>query len=265
MISTKTLIGWLAAFLCCPLGARAQSGQIVRPVLEVPRTTQAPRLLAEPDEAVWRGAAWIPALSLSIGPEARTAQAQPTQIRLLWDENFLYARFECRDTEINAPFPGGAAGRDAPHYQGDVAEIFLDPVGDARQTLELQVSPKNGVFDQLLLLTGEAKSGVDGVLNQEIISRESWEFPTWNLEGVRSATSAQTDGWIVDIALPAAPLLKRLGLKKWAPMTLRANFLRYDWPLRGDKGAMTALNWSPVMWGRPHRSPQAMGFLQLKP
>ena len=259
------LIGLLAAFASWPLGARAQSGQIPRPVLEVPRATQAPRILAEPNEAIWQRAACIAALSLSIGPQARTAQSQPTQIRVLWDENFLYARFECRDNEIYAPFEGGEAGRDAPHFQGDVVEIFLDPVGDARHYIELQVSPKNGVFDKLFLLSGEAKSGADGVLEEAIISRQSWEFPTWNLEGLRSATSAQKDGWIVDIALPAAPLLKRLGLQKWAPMTLRANFLRYDWPKRGPAREMTALNWSPVIWGRPHRSPQAMGFLQLKP
>jgi len=237
------------------------------PKLEVPKTAVAPRMDADLDDPTWKNAALVDSLSLSVGPDAEGKTPQPTQVRVLWDEKYLYVRFECHDKEIYAPFAGGEAGRDANHYQGDVVEIFLDPVGDAQQYIELQVSPKNGVFDALFLLTAKAESEPDGVLKREIIERNSLTFPTWNLDGLRTATALwkNGDGWTADIALPAAPLLKRLGAKTWQPQTIRANFLRYDPLLTNEKRTLVAMNWSPIMWGRPHRSPQAMGFLELRP
>jgi hypothetical protein len=258
---TLLLLSSLVPSLIC-----AHANDIQRPKLDVPRTETLPRMDATSDDPAWKDAALISSLQMSVGPDAKGKHPLPTKIKALWDEKYLYIRFECQDKEIYAPFPGGEAGRDANHYQGDVVEIFLDPVGDAQQYIELQVSPKNGVYDALFLLTTKAESESDGVLKREIIERDSWTFPAWNLEGLRTASShwANGDGWTVDIALPAAPLLKRLGLKTWQVQTIRANFLRYDSQLIGEKRELTAMNWSPVMWGRPHRSPQAMGYLHLR-
>jgi hypothetical protein len=246
---------------------RSNAVEVLRPKLEVPRTTMAPRMDANLDDPAWKNAALIASLSMSVGPDAKGKAPLPTMVKTLWDEKFLYFRFECHDKEIHAPFAGGEAGRDANHYQGDVVEIFLDPVGDAQQYIELQVSPKNGVFDALFLLTTKAESDLDGVLKREIIERDSWTFPSWNIEGLRTATSLweNGNGWTADIALPAAPLLKRLGLRTWQSQSLRANFLRYDSLLVDAKRELIAMNWSPIMWGRPHRSPQAMGYLELHP
>jgi hypothetical protein len=175
--------------------------------------------------------------------------------------------------EIYAPFHG----RDQPHYEGDVAEVFVDPVGDAKQYVEIELTPRNDILDQLLLLTAEPKSDADGVLLPPIWQRNLWMLPEWNLAGLRTAAHIATrpDGkfeWIAEMALPAKSLLVRLGRESFSPMTLRANFLRYEWRKTGldhvgspETREFVPLNWAPVRSGCPHLSPQAMGVVRLLP
>jgi Carbohydrate family 9 binding domain-like len=234
------------------------------PTLHVPHTLTIPTITAELRDKRWDKAAVIDALSFSPGVPVAEESLPQTQVKLLWDADFLYIRFICReDHDIYSPY----RGRGAPYYRADVVEIFVDPVGDSREFVEVEVSPDNGVFDQLHLITTDPQSGDDGVLNSRIMDRNMWSFPGWNLQGLRHAASRWvrpdgSKGWLVDVALPT-PLLKRTGLSHFAPMTLRANFLRYDYPLRGKEREFVSLNWSPVVAGRPHRSPARMGYLVL--
>jgi hypothetical protein len=239
------------------------------PVLQVPRAVVAPRMDADLADAAWKNAAFIPALTLSQGKASADLVPLATRVLVLWSAEYLYVRFVCEDDEIYAPLQG----HDAPLYEGDAVEVFIDARGDARQFIEVEVAPNDSVFDALHLLTSPAHSDADGVLSAKILACDAWSFPEWNLDGLRTATGVlardgKARGWIADIALPAAPLLKRLGKTAFAPLKLRANFLRYDHRLTSNSSkprALIAMNWSPVAWGRPHRSPQRMGFLKLKP
>ena len=228
-----------------------------RPVFEVPRAILTPKINAAPLDAAWASAAKISALSPSIGAKGH---ALPTQIRALWDEDFLYFRFECKDSEIYAPF--GKSDRDQSLYQGDCVEIFLDVVGDGKQVFEFQFSPKNQVFDQNITLTTEPRADENFKLLPEVLKRDFWLDASWNAATLKSAASQNKSGWIVDVALPAKAILKRLGEEKFAPQTLRANLLRYDYGL-GAKRELLPMNWAPVLDGCPHISPGAMGFLKL--
>ncbi len=239
------------------------------PSLAVPYAVATPVLEAGRDDASWNSAAVIQNLPLSLEPESKELKPFPTEVRLLWNEKFLYVRFICWGGDSYSPFDG----RDAPHYLGDVVEIFLDPKGDSRQYFELQVSPRNSVFDQTILLTSEPWSDKYLRLVDEVRLRDFWAFPIWNMEGLRTATSRlQTNGaesgWIADLAIPAKATLKRLGLQSFEPMMLRANLLRYDWVKTNDPKQprrLVSMNWSPVLYGNPHTSPRAMGYLKLMP
>ncbi len=95
-----------------------------------------------------------------------------------------------------------------------------------------------------------------------------WVFPIPDLKGLRTAEASWPQhgtGWIVDAAIPAAALLKRTGLKKFQPMTLRGDFLRYKQvPRAGSaKRDLLSLTWSPIILGIPHRCPAAFGYLEL--
>lgn len=233
------------------------------PVLQVPRLAVAPALTAAADDAAWAAAAVIPALGLSRREEGDARKAAPTEVRVGWDAKNLYVRFICTDSELFTP----VRGRDAELYRGDAAEVFFDAVGDGLATYELQVSPKGDLFDQTILLTAPMRNQPDGLLEFDLRVRDLWMDASWNLEGLRTAAQAKADGtgWIVDFAIPAASALRRLGRTEYAPMDLRVNLLRYEYPVaaEGSKRELLSMNWSTVTLGCPHVSPARKGTLRL--
>jgi hypothetical protein len=207
----------------------------------------------------------IPSLPLCLGPQAAALSATPTQVRVLWNGEFLYVRFRCIDSTIYAPH---GIATNVLHSDGDVAEIFLDPVGDQRQFFELQSNPVGGWVDGVHVLTTQPSSDSEGVLSANVLRGDVWFFQGWEIKGLRIVAAPFTDGnekgWIADFALPAKPILQRLGLAKYHPMTMRINFIRYDSNGPPPNAAPTVdMAWSPVMWGRPHRSPAKMGTIVL--
>jgi hypothetical protein len=237
-----------------------------RPTITVPQAVLIPALTAKTDDPAWLHAVTLPALTLSLGTPPLVSPPPQTKVQLLWSPDYLYVRFICQDTNIYTPIHG----RDAPIYQGDAVEVFLDPVGDSRQWVELEFNADNDVFDQLFLCTTEPKPDASLCLSSAAMVRNTWNFLSWDMVGLRSQAARMLHApneqdWIVDIAIPAKELLRRTGLKQFAPMTLRGDFLRYkSLPSAQDKQRnLLSLNWSPVVLGRPHRSPGAYGYINL--
>jgi len=222
---------------------------------------------ASETDPAWASAALIPTLGVSLGKPGEGLAPIPTQVRLLWDEKWLYIRFTCAAGEIYSPFTHHGDKL----YQGDVVEVFLDPKGDAKQWLEVEVSPNNVTMEVQTVLTAEPKSDANLLLDREIITRDWWNNVDYTLPGLRTAASVKkvgekVTGWTVDIALPGKELMRRMGSAKLSPMTMRANFMRYEYPAppKPDaKRSLIAMNWAPVMWGSPHVSPSAMGYITL--
>ncbi len=244
-----------------------------RPHLRVPRSELAPLVTAELTDPAWAQAAVITHLVPSLGAQAadpRFAPADRTEVRVLWRPEALYVRFLCRDDEVFTPFD---QTRDANHYLGDVAEIFIDPLGDQRQWIEVQLSPRGGILDLQTLATAPLVWDRDGKMLPRVSRREVWVDRAWNYPDLRTAAGPWMEqgaprGWIADFALPAPALLRRLQLTELQPMTLRANFLRYDGPMdptTGQRATLIARNWATVIHGCPHLSPAAMGYLILLP
>jgi len=236
------------------------------PKIVVPKTATVPLMQAAvPMEALWESAVLIPALKPSVRHErAIDPVPLPTQIRLLWDATYLYVRFDATDANTYLPY----AKHDEPLYRGDVAEVFLDVVGDAQQWFEIQVAANNATFDQNLMLTAPPQSDADGKLEVALLGKDFWLDLSYEMKGLKTAASQRADGWTVELAIPAATAARRLGLKQWqGGQKLRANLLRYDWGQLDAKGerVLQAMNWARVLDGCPHISPQAMGILELAP
>ncbi|HEX8833538.1 MAG TPA: carbohydrate-binding family 9-like protein [Abditibacteriaceae bacterium] len=260
----------IAALACCLCGrSSAQTQQPLPavsllpapPELEVPYVAKPPRLGS--DDEIWQQGALVNQMTLALGEASHGLTPAATQVRLLWSQSGLYIRFICEDESVYAP----EEGRDAPLWKGDVVEVFLDVKGDARQWVELQVSPNGSMFDQLATLTSEPRSNENRVLVGEVLSRDWWTNLSWNLEGWQTHTLKKARSWQVDMMLPPKAL-HRLGLSEFAPMTLRLNLVRYKYLPATDANAprrLMAMNWAPVSFGCPHISPQAMGFARLMP
>ncbi len=232
-------------------------------MVRVPQAVVRPSLTAAFDDPAWTSAVVIPALGPSVKERTALPALQATTVRLLWDADTLYVRFDAVDNEIHLP---PVVAHDADLYKGDVAEVFLDVVGDARTYVELQVTPGNVTLDQNILVTAaQPRSDPEGRLVGEIRERDLWFDRSYTMEGLRTAAAIRPDGWTVELAIPAKSALRRLGAKQFtAGQQLRANLLRYDWLLKADGTRdLIAMNWAPVIDGCPHLSPQAMGHLEL--
>lgn len=240
------------------------------PVLRIPHTAVAPVVDGNLDEPAWARAAVISGLRESRGGhEQDRIDRLPTTIRVLWDENYLYVGFACTGTDL---FMSGQLKHDDDLYKENTCEVFLDGKGDGRQIVEVQANAAGVNLDMLHLFTGEPEYTPDLRMTQEFCDRERWKLREWEMEGLRTAGAVVrrdgvVTGWRIEMAIPAAAVVKRCGLDHFAPMELRANFIRYDWPRDPVTGKreMLHMNWAPVLRGCPHISPPAMGRLILLP
>ena len=233
-----------------------------RPICSAPYASKTPTMTADPTDPAWAKAAVIPDLSPCLTDKPSDRSPSLTSMRLLWSNDDLYIRFICVGS---SPY-SMAKKHDDEVYKGDAVEAFLDVKGDSRQWIEIEVSPGNISFDQVTTLTADPVSDANLLLKKDILNRDWWPDRGWNLDGLRTASriigkSGKVTGWVIDLALPAKPTLHRLGLTAYQPMTLRANFLRVEWPRKtgGNAREFVASDWSPVLLGCPHLSPAGDG------
>lgn len=142
-----------------------------------------------------------------------------TRFRVLWDTEYLYARFLVEDREIIASH----TERDAPLYEEDVVEIFLSPTGSRHYYYEFNFSPKGGIFDALVLNDDGRAGHGRGTLDA---------FIEWNASELKIQTELHdTDWWVVAAAIP----FRQLHLAEHRPPEpgeiWRANFCRIEYGL----------------------------------
>ena len=282
----------IAVLLMSSVVYAAESANLApRPTLDIPRALTLPLVTAAADDPAWTNAAVIPALQPAYNhrlakhdgrpttmpsnePASTPATSTPatstpatstpaTSVRILWTPEALYLRCVAFDDDVYTP----ENQRDSDLYKGDVFEVFLDPVGDGRVLFEVGAAPNGAVYDTVTLVTGNPVPGETLALDWDFVNREVWFDRNWNLDGLRSAASRTTDGWIIDVVLPAKGLQRRTGGDTFAPEQLiRANVLRYDYPKGPDgKREHLPLDWAPTLAGCPHISAAALGTFRLLP
>lgn len=146
-----------------------------------------------------------------------------TTARLLYNDRHLYLAFQCEDQLVW----GMHTERDAPVYEEECVEAFLCPTAQPRIYYELNVSPRNTVFDALIL-NGRPVGG-----------------PRVNFIGLHDYTCAGlltqvrvngplgqpgASGWSVEYAIPFSSLV---GAKPGAPQSGEVwylNLFRIDAP-----------------------------------
>jgi hypothetical protein len=184
------------------------------------------------DEPVWSRLQPVSDLKLMDG---MTHPQLPTEVKLCWDDRYLYLAFTAIDTDIW----GTMRNRDDPIYEEEVVETFLSSSGDPTRYYEFEWSPHNTVFDAVIHCPNEWGD------------RSTMTADTaWNCSGLLSAvqvvgTIDRRDDldqqWTVEVALPFAEI-GRNGRPPTDGDRWRANFYRID---RADKGESSG--WSPTL------------------
>lgn len=121
--------------------------------------------------------------------------ARPTRARMVWDDEYLYFAFACQDPDIWALFDQ----EDDEMWSEEVVEVFIDPDGDARNYLELEVNPLNAWVDLRIV-----------ELEPKWVASKDWDIvglkTAVQVYGTVNDTSDVDLGWTCEIAIPWAAM-----------------------------------------------------------
>jgi len=198
------------------------------------------------DEPTWKAVKPVNLLLADGGGEPQ----QETEAKLCWDERYLYVAFTAIDTDIW----GTLTRRDEPLFEEEVVEIFVSPTGSLQDYYELEVSPRNVIWDGNIHNPNGSREGLQG-------------DATWNCEGLLTGvrvvgTLNQRDDidqlWSVEMAIPFAAITREGGPPRPGEVW-RGNLFRID---RGEGDEFSA--WSPTLV-RPasFHVPRYFGYLEF--
>lgn len=187
------------------------------------------------DEPAWKDA-------VSTGPFVNTMDgspaAQAASAKALWDDQALYVAFEFADNDVW----GTLDKHDDKLWTQEAAEMFIDPDGDGRTYIELQVSPKNVTFDSWLQAYRQNDNAWDSGVQTGV-----------QVSGTLNKRDDNDTGWTVEMRIPMAAVKGRLEQVRGVPpqpgTEWRANFFRMDLPAGKPQ---SGTGWSPPLIGDFH-------------
>ncbi|HRS95224.1 MAG TPA: carbohydrate-binding family 9-like protein [Candidatus Latescibacteria bacterium] len=165
--------------------------------------------------------------------ESGAVPEQPTSVRVLWDDEYLYVAFECVDTDVWATIEE----RDGALWDEEVVEVFVDDDSDSRTYLEYEINPLNALVDLYVLNRTGRRDAIKFMLD-------------WNSSGIRHAVRVDGDprrrgssdrGWTAEWAIPFGDFTTAPNIPPRNGDAWRINFYRID---RGDRDEYSA--WSPT-------------------
>lgn len=192
-------------------------------------------------EAFPESAMWEKASVIRFDHDWRGANADPqraTEVRLLWNAETLFLRFDCKFRELHV-FPDARMdGWRDQLWDRDVAEAFLQPDDcNPRVYKELEVAP-NGYWIDLSLAHGQKEEMHSGLRHR-----------VWQ--------DAQAKTWTAGLSVPMRSLTPSFDPQKpW-----RANFYRVE----GRQEPRFYAAWSPTLTPQPNfHIPAAFGHLVFR-
>ena len=189
------------------------------------------------DDEAWKRAARI---TLG-GAGGGKSPAGVTRAQARWDDTHLYIGMWGDDPDVW----GELDKRDADTWTQEVFEIFIDPDGDAKNYVELQVTPKNTIFDARF---AEKLGRGTGSREEQIDAARAWNSDlesAVHIDGTLNKHDDRDKGWSAEIKLPLKDVpgdAPKVG-DSW-----KVNFYRFDAP-RDDSGKpqrQIAWAWSPA-------------------
>ena len=190
---------------------------------------------ADPAAPGWRDIAPVTFQEARAG----TAPAQGTEVRSAWTDSDWRILFVCKDRDPWATL----TERDAPLFQEETVEVFLDSVADLGTYYEIEINPIGTILD---IVFRRSRSGYKG----------DW---AWNCAGLRSAARLVPEGWAAELAIPFAEVAT--GTPRTGTIW-RANFCRIDRPSRDGSLPRELSAWSPPLRETFH-TPERFGFIEF--
>ncbi len=168
--------------------------------------------------------------------------AQPTTAKLMWDDKYLYVAFEARDDDIWATM----TKFDDFIFMEEAVEVYIDPEGQGRHYWEIEVSPRNVVFDLMIPRGGwqvfartNSRYNVNGLLTAA------------KVYGTLENREDRDEKWTVEIAIPWADFKgRKVNVPPEGGDSWRVQLFRIDRP-KDAEPAITSWSKSPGVFHQP--------------
>ena len=163
---------------------------------------------------------------------------QRSWVRCAWTDDEWRVLFESEDSDAWATH----TQRDAPLYEEETVEVFVDPVGDLEAYFEFETNPLSAMLD---IVFRRSRSGYKG-------------DRSWDCEGLRVCSEVSRGQWRAEFAIPFSSIASRpMNGAVW-----RANFCRIDRPSRDGSLPRELTAWSPPLRETFH-TPERFGFVEF--
>jgi hypothetical protein len=219
-------------------------------------STQLPTALVPTLPAPWRTrdqdySQWpweeLPSLPSFVLADGSAPAQQQTHVRIAFDSDNFYVRFDCDDTDIWAE----ATARDSHIYDEEVVELFIAP-GEAHPThyYEFEVSPIGTLLDL-------------DVHSPDLERRTLRANFAWNCPGLQWSAERNdaANHWRAYLVVPWRSIGGSVGAGGVVPQDWRANFYRIERP-HGQPPEFSC--WSPTMSDpADYHRPAYFGYLRL--
>lgn len=187
---------------------------------ECTKTESPPKIDGQLNDPSWEQALWTESF-VNIEGIQKTLPPYRTRVKILWDNQYLYIGAELTEPHVWATL----TNHDSIVYHDNDFEVFIDPEGDERDYVEIEINAFNTVFD--LLLKKTYRKGGPAIHE-------------WNVKNLRTAVYINgtlndpldiDHGWSVELAIP----WQTFNLSRQSPAPpesndiWRMNFSRVQW------------------------------------
>lgn len=186
------------------------------PLLEFPCVRAASPIIVDgkADEEAWTKAAPITEFRLL---KTFGKPTEKTSVRFCYDDENLYALFECDDKDVFTLYDQ----RDANLWESDAVELFFKPDANNPIYYEFEVAPNNAVFDARMVNTGSGG----------FKRWAAWDCAIRTATHIRGTLNQWTDrdkGYTVEIAIPLKAFGEVIGDKPLKGQTWKFAAVRVD-------------------------------------
>ncbi|MBH23545.1 MAG: hypothetical protein CMH57_03580 [Myxococcales bacterium] len=160
--------------------------------------------------------------------------------KLLYDEQNLYIGLYGDDDDVW----GDLTERDSDTWTQEVFEIFIDPDGDQKDYIELQITPRNTVFDaRFPVKLGKGSGSREEQINAARAWNSSMETAV-DIDGTLNNPDDKDISWSVEAKIPFSDIP---GGAPKPGSSWKINLYRFDAPRKdGKPQRQVAWSWTPA-------------------
>lgn len=170
------------------------------------------------NEPQWKNALWSEPF-VDIEGQRKPLPPFNTQMKMLWDKNYLYVAAKLQEPQLKAKLKG----HDAIIYYDNDFEVFIDPDGDGLNYYELEINALGNVFD-LFMKKPYSQNGKPDI---------AWDFEGLKtgikLNGTLNNPNDTDSSWTVEAAIPWPSFSADSGKPPRNSDIWRINFSRVEW------------------------------------